>query len=62
MCVYKISDGTINEDLIENKITKKTKAIIAVSLYGNTPNFTKLKKIATKYNLFLIDDGAQSLW
>ncbi len=57
----KISDGTINEDLIESKVTKKTKAIIAVSLYGNSPNFTKLKKIASKYNLFLIDDGAQSL-
>ena len=57
----KISDGTINEDLLEESISKKTKGIIAVSLYGNTPNFNKLKKIALKYKLFLIDDGAQSL-
>ena len=31
-------DCNINEKLIENKISKKTKAIICVSLFGNTPN------------------------
>ena len=57
----KLEDGVINEELIEKKVTKKTKGIISVSLYGNNPNFDKLKKIALKYKLFLIDDAAQSL-
>jgi UDP-2-acetamido-2-deoxy-ribo-hexuluronate aminotransferase len=50
----------INEDLIEKNISKKTKAIIFVSLFGNTPNYKKIKKIGLKYKLPIIEDGAQS--
>ena len=50
----------INHKKIENKITKKTKAILATSLYGQTPNLKKLKKIAKKYNLLLLEDAAQA--
>jgi len=55
-----IEDGTIDLDKIENKISKKTKAIIAVGLYGHLPNLVKLKKIADKNKILLINDGAQS--
>ena len=45
---------------IENKITKKTKAILFVDLYGQTPNIIKLKHLAEKHNLILIEDAAHS--
>jgi len=50
----------IDVDEIENKINHNTKAILFVDLYGQTPEIDKLKKIATKHNLFLIEDAAQS--
>ena len=56
----KFEDCNINEDLIEKKITNKTKAIIFVSLFGNTPNILKINYIAKKYNLPVIEDAAQS--
>ena len=45
-----ISDKTFNidEELIVKKITNKTKAIIAVSLFGQSPDFNKINKIAKK--------------
>lgn len=46
---------------LEKKITKKTKAIIAVNLYGNMAEWNKLEKIAKENNLFLIEDAAESL-
>jgi len=46
---------------IESKVTKKTKAIIAVDLFGNLPNILEIKKICKKYNLFLIEDAAESI-
>ncbi len=45
---------------IEHRITDKTKAILFVDLYGQTPNIDELKQIATKHNLVLIEDAAQS--
>ena len=53
-------DCNINEKLIENKISKKTKAIICVSLFGNTPNIKKINEVAKKYKLPVIEDAAQS--
>ncbi|MBN8570016.1 MAG: DegT/DnrJ/EryC1/StrS family aminotransferase, partial [Ignavibacteria bacterium] len=51
---------TINENLIESKITSKTKAIIPVHLYGQVCNIEKIQTICKKHNLFLIEDCAQS--
>jgi len=51
---------TINAELIEEKISDKTKGIIPVHLYGQMANMQKIKKIAEKYNLFIIEDCAQS--
>lgn len=50
----------ININLIENKITPKTKAIIPVHLYGQSADIIKIQEICRKYNLLLIEDCAQS--
>ena len=50
----------INPDLIEEKITSKTKAIMPVSLYGQAADMNKIQDVATKHNLKIIIDGAQS--
>jgi dTDP-4-amino-4,6-dideoxygalactose transaminase len=50
----------IDPDKIENAITKNTKAIIAVNLYGQPAQLNKIKEIADKHNLILIEDCAQS--
>ncbi len=53
--------GNINADLITSKINSKTRAIIPVHLYGQMANMKKIKKIAQKYNLKIIEDAAQCL-
>ena len=45
---------------IEAKITSKTKAIMAVHLYGQTANMSQINDIAKKYNLKVIEDSAQA--
>ena len=51
----------INPDLIEDRITKKTGAILAVHLYGNPARIEKLKRIADENNLELLFDAAHAL-
>ena len=51
----------INISKIEKKISKKTKAIIPVHLYGNTCEMSNIISIAKKYKLKIIEDCAQSL-
>ena len=55
-------DENFNIDLnkIEEKITKKTKAIIPVSMFGSCPELKNIKEISDKYNLKCIEDAAQS--
>lgn len=50
----------INPDLIEKKITKKTKAIIPVHLYGFPCDMPAILKIAQKHGLAVIEDCAQA--
>ncbi len=50
----------IDPDLIEASITPRTKAIIPVSLYGQPADFDRINGIAKKYNIPVIEDGAQS--
>ncbi|WP_026729017.1 DegT/DnrJ/EryC1/StrS family aminotransferase [Flavobacterium denitrificans] len=50
----------INTDLIEEKITSKTKAILAVHLYGQLCEMDKINEIAGKHNLIVVEDCAQS--
>lgn len=55
-----ISTYNINPDLIEEKITHKTKAILVVHLYGRVCEMEKINKIAKKHNLKVIEDSAQA--
>lgn len=58
-----ICKKTFNIDykILEEKITKKTKAIIPVHLYGQCANIKKIKNITEKYNISIIEDSAQSI-
>lgn len=50
----------IDADKIEEAITPKTKAILAVHLYGQACDMTKIMNIANKHNLKVVEDCAQS--
>lgn len=50
----------INPELIERVITKKTRAILAVHLYGQIAEMAKIKSIANNHNLIVIEDAAQA--
>lgn len=50
----------INPDLIQEKITSKTKAILAVHLYGQLAEIDAINEIALQNNLVVIEDAAQS--
>ena len=50
----------INPDLIEEKITNKTKAILPVHLFGQPADMSKIMKIARKYKLKVIEDCSQA--
>lgn len=50
----------IDANKIEKSITNKTKAILAVHLYGTACDMTKIMDIAKKYNLRVVEDCAQS--
>lgn len=52
---------TIDPESISKRITKKTKAIMPVHLYGNVAHINSIKDIAKKNNLYVVEDAAQSL-
>lgn len=58
-----VDKNTLNIDIskIEKAITKKTKAIMSVSILGNPCDFYNLRKLCKKYNLLLIEDNCESL-
>ncbi len=51
----------INEDHIEKSINKKTVALVIPNLIGAIPNYKKIKYIAQKYKLLIIEDSADTL-
>ena len=51
----------INSDIISQKINKKTKAIIAVDLFGNMPDMKKIEGICKKHKISLLEDSAEAL-
>ena len=51
----------IDENQIEKKITKKTKAILLVHVLGNSCDMNQIMRIKKKYNLILIEDNCESL-
>ena len=55
-----IADYLIDPELIESKITVKTKAILPVHLYGKVCDMNRINDLAQKYSLKVIEDSAQS--
>ncbi|MBA4368365.1 MAG: UDP-4-amino-4,6-dideoxy-N-acetyl-beta-L-altrosamine transaminase [Desulfobacterium sp.] len=53
--------GNIDADLIEEKITSKTKAIIPVHLYGQMCDMKKIHQVADKHGLIVIEDAAHCI-
>ena len=54
-------DYTIDLDDLKRKISKKSKAIIPVHLYGHPSDLCELNEIANQYSLYIIEDACQSL-
>ncbi len=54
-------DLNMDLDLVESKITDKTKAIIPVHLNGRLCDMARLEEIARRYDLVIIEDAAQAL-
>ena len=52
--------GNIDPEQLEARITNRTRAILPVSLYGQTANIRRINEIATVYRLPVIEDAAQS--
>jgi len=50
----------MDEQLLESVITDKTKAIMPVSIFGQTPDMDSINEIARKYDIPVIEDAAQS--
>lgn len=56
----KLETLEIDDELIESKITPKTKALMIVHLYGRCAYTNKIEEICKKYNLYLFEDNAQA--
>ena len=56
----KLETYTIDPDLIQEKITSKTKTILVVHLYGQLAEMDAINQIAERNNLIVVEDAAQS--
>lgn len=58
-----VSSDTFNIDVskVKHAITKKTRALLPVHLYGQCADLESLSNLAEEYNLFLVEDAAQAL-
>lgn len=61
--LVEVDPNTFNIDpnAIESAITSKTKAIVPVHLFGQSADMESILKIASKYNLYVIEDNAQAI-
>ncbi|MCX8053605.1 MAG: DegT/DnrJ/EryC1/StrS family aminotransferase [Armatimonadetes bacterium] len=55
------TDFNLNPDLVEQKITSRTKAILPVHLYGQCAQVERMEQIAEKHGLVLVSDAAQAI-
>jgi UDP-4-amino-4-deoxy-L-arabinose-oxoglutarate aminotransferase len=53
--------GNINAEIIERKITGKTKALLPVHLYGQMCDMKRIRQIADRYGLVIIEDAAHCI-
>lgn len=58
-----VEPGTyqVNVDQVEEAITKRTRALMIPSLIGNIPDYPRLRRIAQKYGLYLVEDSCDTL-
>ena len=56
-----LKNFNISVDEVEKAITKKTKAIVPVHLFGQSSDMKSIMSLAKKYNLFVIEDNAQAI-
>ena len=56
-----LKDGNMNPSLLEDAITKNTKAIIPVHISGKPAKMDEINEIAKKHSLYVIEDAAQSI-
>jgi len=59
-CEPKLNTLEIDDDLIDDLITPKTKAIVIVHLYGRIAYTEKIRQLCKKYHLKLVEDNAQA--
>jgi dTDP-4-amino-4,6-dideoxygalactose transaminase len=52
--------ANIDPDLVQSAVTSRTRAILAVHLFGQAADLKRLHEVATANNLFLIEDAAQA--
>ena len=60
-CDIRSDDYNIDLDLVEKKITPKTKAIMPVHLFGQMPDMERLRRIADEHDLAIVEDAAQAI-
>lgn len=60
MCEPKLNTLEIDDDLIEDLVTPRTKAVAVVHLYGRIAITPKILALCRKYNLKLVEDNAQA--
>lgn len=60
-CDINESDFTLAVDKVEVLITEKTACILPVDLYGHPADVKRLKEIADRYNLFIVEDAALAM-
>jgi len=61
MCDILIEDYNINSMSLEPLITKRTKAILPVDLYGHPANVRSLREVANRHGLAIVEDAALAL-
>lgn len=60
-CDIEKDSWCLDPESVRGAITKNTKAIIVVDLFGNMANWKELQKISEEYNIPLIEDAAEAL-
>jgi dTDP-4-amino-4,6-dideoxygalactose transaminase len=53
--------GNLNAELLESRLSKKTKAIIPVHLYGQMCDMKKIRSLANRYKLIIVEDAAHAI-
>ncbi len=60
-CDIEKTSWCLDPESVEKNITSRTKAIIAVDVFGNMPNMDRLREISERNNIHLVEDAAEAL-